>query len=152
MQVELDYPHEFLISVSGHLGGSNLPIQSLTFESNRRTYGPFGTEKGDYFKIQASNGKKIVGFHGMSDYQIDGIGAYVELAVGANNWTSGGPFGGEGGDLWNDGVHTTIRKLIIFSSEAIHSIEIEYDDNGQSKWSNRHGKKQGKRESVSLSH
>jgi len=52
---------------------------------------------------------------------------------------SSGPWGGEGGLSWDDGVYTAIRQIVIFSGRAIDSITIEYDKNGVSHWSARHG-------------
>ncbi|MFS7974415.1 putative jacalin-like lectin domain-containing protein [Helianthus anomalus] len=48
-QVKLQFPEEILIGVAGYFcpmvyGGFPV-IQSLSFKSNRRTFGPFGMEK-----------------------------------------------------------------------------------------------------------
>lgn len=84
MQVVLDYPEEYLTSVHGYyLSYWCLPtyILSLTFKSNKRTYGPFGSEDrdGKYFSIEVPR-CKIVGFHGRSDELIElrSIGAYLK--------------------------------------------------------------------------
>ena len=53
-----------------------------------------------------------------------------------------GPFGSEGGDdIWDDGVHSTVRQLVIHADgdSGIRWIQIEYDDNGKSVWSDKHG-------------
>lgn len=50
-----------------------------------------------------------------------------------------GPWGGEGGRPWDDGVYSGIKQIFITKSEAICSIQIEYDRNGQSVWSVKHG-------------
>ncbi|XWS14527.1 hypothetical protein CRYUN_Cryun35bG0017500 [Craigia yunnanensis] len=50
-----------------------------------------------------------------------------------------GPWGGEGGRQWDDGVYSGIKQIFITKSEAICSIQIEYDRNGQSVWSAKHG-------------
>lgn len=50
-----------------------------------------------------------------------------------------GPWGGEGGKPWDDGVFTGIKQIIITITDAICCIEIEYDRNGQSVWSVKHG-------------
>lgn len=77
--MELDYPDEYIISVSGYIDSvaSVKLVVSLTFKSNKRTYGPFGTEKGEYFKFPSTNGK-IVGFLGRCGGHVDSIGAYYE--------------------------------------------------------------------------
>uniref|UniRef100_A0A2P2IXV7 Pentatricopeptide repeat-containing protein n=2 Tax=Rhizophora mucronata TaxID=61149 RepID=A0A2P2IXV7_RHIMU len=80
-KVKLDYPDEFLTSLHGHYGKisewSPVVIRSLTFESNRRTYGPFGVEQGTYFSSPMA-GDKIVGFHGRSGWYLDAIGIYLQ--------------------------------------------------------------------------
>ncbi|KAM7461372.1 hypothetical protein LguiA_029493 [Lonicera macranthoides] len=148
--VELDYPHEFLVSVSGYVDYfySVMVFHSLTLESNKSTYGPFGKEVGECFKFPSTSGNKIVGFFGRSAYHLDSIGVYFQPIVPPV--VTVGPFGGQGGDSWDDGAHTAIVKLIIYSSEVIESIQIEYDDNGQLKCSDTHGRKEGKKHTVEL--
>ncbi|KAI3989187.1 hypothetical protein MKX01_033223 [Papaver californicum] len=50
-----------------------------------------------------------------------------------------GPWGGDGGQPWDDGVFTGIKQIFLTKGEAICSLQIEYDRNGQSVWSTRHG-------------
>ena len=50
-----------------------------------------------------------------------------------------GPWGGDGGKQWDDGVFSGIKQIFITKVEAICSIQIEYDRNGQSVWSVKHG-------------
>lgn len=66
MQINLDYPDEFLTSVSGHYNQprrSTCSFNSITFKSNKKSYGPYGYENGKHFSIEVP-GYKIVGFHG----------------------------------------------------------------------------------------
>ncbi|KAI6705141.1 hypothetical protein NL676_008103, partial [Syzygium grande] len=63
--VNLDYPLEFLTSVSGYIKHDNSVIQSLTFESNIRRHEPFGKEEGRFFSCGLAC-SKIIGFHGRS--------------------------------------------------------------------------------------
>lgn len=83
-QVKLDYPDEFLTSVHGHYGATNdrgsVFVRSLTFQSNRKTYGPFGVEQGTYFSFPMTGGK-IVGFHGRCGWYLDAIGIYLKSVV-----------------------------------------------------------------------
>ncbi|KAI8549593.1 hypothetical protein RHMOL_Rhmol06G0037200 [Rhododendron molle] len=80
-KVKLGYPDEFLTSIQGYYGSINewgpLYVRSLTFESNKRTYGPYGIEQGTYFSFPMVGGK-IVGFHGKCGWYLDAIGAYLE--------------------------------------------------------------------------
>lgn len=76
-EIKLQYPEEFLTSVSGHYcpvvhGGSPV-IRSLTLKSNRRTFGPFGVEEGTPFSFSV-NEDQIIGFKGRSGWYLDSIG------------------------------------------------------------------------------
>ncbi|KAH9326937.1 hypothetical protein KI387_007115 [Taxus chinensis] len=46
---------------------------------------------------------------------------------------------GNGGSPWDDGVYTGIKQIVIVHAAAIDSIRIEYDKNGRSVWSDKHG-------------
>lgn len=50
-----------------------------------------------------------------------------------------GPWGGQGGDHWDDGVYSTVRQIEIAHGTGIDSITLEYDLNGTSVWSRKHG-------------
>ncbi|KAA8528689.1 hypothetical protein F0562_036044 [Nyssa sinensis] len=80
-KVKLEYPDEFLTSIQGHYGSLNewgpVFVRSLTFESNKKTYGPYGIEQGMYFSFPMTGGK-IVGFHGRCGWHLDAVGAYLE--------------------------------------------------------------------------
>ncbi|PRQ51244.1 putative jacalin-like lectin domain-containing protein [Rosa chinensis] len=83
-QITLDYPNEFLVSVSGHYSeapnGDAVVIWSLKFESNRRTFGPFGHEQGELFTFTVEDGDQIVGMKGRSGWYIDAIGFHISHA------------------------------------------------------------------------
>ncbi|KAF8112434.1 hypothetical protein N665_0064s0066 [Sinapis alba] len=80
-KVKLDYPHEYLTSVKGTYSAfdvwGNLCIRSLSFESNRKKYGPFGVESGTYFSMPKSD-SKIIGFYGKAGWYLDSIGVYLQ--------------------------------------------------------------------------
>lgn len=50
-----------------------------------------------------------------------------------------GPWGGDGGKPWDDGVYSGAKQVHITRGDAINSVQIEYDRSGQSVWSARHG-------------
>lgn len=81
LQVKLDYPDEFITSIHGYYGNINPrganPVRSLSLESNKKTYGPFGVEQGTYFLVPMT-GAKIVGFHGRCGWYLDSIGVYLK--------------------------------------------------------------------------
>ncbi|KAG6759781.1 hypothetical protein POTOM_036270 [Populus tomentosa] len=76
--VKLDYPHEFLKGISGRGGIGN--VNSLTFTTNRGTYGPFGRkeEYGPEFDFQTGDKPLFAGLHGSFDNEgLKTIGIYV---------------------------------------------------------------------------
>ena len=84
MQIELQFPEEYLVSVSGHaakhplLATQTPVIRSLTFKTNKRTFGPYGAEEGTHFSLPIENGL-IVGFKGHSGDLLDAIGVHLSL-------------------------------------------------------------------------
>ncbi|KAF9619350.1 hypothetical protein IFM89_006537 [Coptis chinensis] len=90
-KIKLDFPDEFLTSIAGHYGSINdwspVLIRSLTFQSNRKTYGPFGTQEGNQFSF-SMNGGKIVGFHGRSSWYLDSVGVYLKSLTAKPNLSS----------------------------------------------------------------
>lgn len=50
-----------------------------------------------------------------------------------------GPWGGQGGIPWDDGVYTAIRQVVVVHGAAIDSVRFEYDRKGSSVWSEKHG-------------
>ncbi|KAK4368711.1 hypothetical protein RND71_012503 [Anisodus tanguticus] len=80
-KIRLNYPDEFLTSMHGYYGSlherGSIFVRSLTFQSNKRTYGPYGVQQGTYFTLPISRGK-IVGFHGKSGWYLDAIGVYID--------------------------------------------------------------------------
>ncbi|XP_027336411.1 jacalin-related lectin 3-like [Abrus precatorius] len=80
-KIKLDYPNEFLKSIDGYFGSLSqwgvTFIRSLSFESNKKIYGPFGVEQGTYFSLPMTGGK-IVGFHGRYGWHLDAIGVYLK--------------------------------------------------------------------------
>lgn len=51
-------------------------IKSLTFYTNKRTYGPYGEEQGASFTTKLKEGK-IVGIHGREGLFVDALGVHV---------------------------------------------------------------------------
>jgi len=60
------------------------------------------------------------------------------------NALSIGPWGGNGGNIWDDGVYTGIRQIILVYGDVIDSIFIEYDNNGSPVWLKHGGTKGNK--------
>jgi hypothetical protein len=54
-----------------------------------------------------------------------------------------GPWGGLGGDPWDDGVNSGVRQIIITHGVSLDSIQVEYDLRGGAVWSEKHGTANG---------
>ncbi|XP_038898650.1 jacalin-related lectin 3-like [Benincasa hispida] len=161
-EVVLDYPDEYLISIYGYYGSihnwgiNGTVIRSLTFQTNIRSYGPFGIEDGNKFSFPITGGK-IVGFHGKSSRFLNAIGVHVETIqkIGLQpepqpKHLNMGICGGKGGDPWED-TFQTIRRLVIYHGLWIDSIQMEYEDEYQMLvWSEKHGGDGGFRSEVVL--
>ncbi|KNA14259.1 hypothetical protein SOVF_109120 isoform A [Spinacia oleracea] len=165
-QIKLDYPTQFLISISGYYGsiteGGSVIVRSLFLETNRKTYGPFGIEQGAPFSLPVT-GEMLVGFHGWSSIYLDSIGVYVKshhqtvqtklletqrmiptshvsrVPGISKKVLSFGPWGGDGGMIFDDGIYTGVREVHLTRSGGLVSIRVCYDQNGKMVWGNKHG-------------
>ncbi|KAL8261208.1 hypothetical protein R6Q59_025257 [Mikania micrantha] len=151
----LDYPNEYLKSISGKLGnyeGHNV-VMSICFSTNLNRYGPYGTNSGTSFSNDGE-GVVIVGFHGRAKKYLDAIGVYVmpkSLALGPKPTSKdknlmleteklcssmsrmaiprdAGPWGAGGGKPWDDGVFSAVKQIRIFlgSLNAVYALQFEY--------------------------
>lgn len=95
MQIMLDYPTEFLTAVHGYRNSTN--VTSLTFVTNKATYGPLGK---DYSKSPLSDysfdlplGSEVgwfKGFHGtVYNGYIGSIGVYMTPVITQSQSSSG---------------------------------------------------------------
>ncbi|PKI47572.1 hypothetical protein CRG98_032037 [Punica granatum] len=123
--IKLDYPHEYLTSISGYIDkvSGKERVRSLTFQSNKRKYGPFGEENGRHFPVQWNSGK-IMGFCGTvtDDSQLESIRAHLEPVSHRHPFRNAGPFGDEGGRQWDDGKKSNLRKIVLSWGRVINSI------------------------------
>lgn len=150
LQVMLEYPHEYLTSISGYIGKASgrVRVCSLTFQSNKRKYGPFGPEVGMHFPAQW-NGGKIVGFFGtIEDSHLESIKAHLEPVSHIHPLKDAGPFGGERGRHWDDGRHVNIRQIVITWDRFINSIKCFHENDGVIEEGIRHGASVGSNEDT----
>lgn len=81
VQITFDYPLEYLQQIEGYYGvtpavvcgGPVTTISSITFKSNIKTYGPYGSHAKDHERFKSDIGK-VVGFFGRSGMCLDQIG------------------------------------------------------------------------------
>ncbi|KAJ6399523.1 hypothetical protein OIU77_020142 [Salix suchowensis] len=144
-------------------------VKSLTFYTNKRKYGPFGEEQGTSFSSASNSGIIVgfhgrnrnfvdsIGVHVLEGrlpvsrpiprpfYETSETSEVLhvyEVIRGAVKEAAplvSGPWGGGGGKPWDDGVFSGVKKIFLTKGEAIYSIQIEYDRNGQSFWAVGHG-------------
>uniref|UniRef100_M1DMM4 RTM1 protein n=1 Tax=Solanum tuberosum TaxID=4113 RepID=M1DMM4_SOLTU len=79
--VVLDYPSEFLIGIKGTYYSNGM--RSITFVSNKGTYGPYGGVKpmvvDREFDFQIGNDRSFGGFHGLKQKAyVESIGLYLK--------------------------------------------------------------------------
>ncbi|KAK4766169.1 hypothetical protein SAY87_007811 [Trapa incisa] len=150
--VKLDYPFEYLTSISGYMGivSGKLRVCSLTFRSNwGKEYGPFGPKVGMHFPYQWLGGK-IVGFFGtVEDSHLESIKAHLEPVSHIHPLKDAGPFGGERGNCWDDGRSCgNIREIVITWDGFIRSIKCVYEKDGLIREGIKHGGSDGSNETV----
>lgn len=80
LQLELDYPSEYITAVDGTydtiFGSEKSVVTMLRFTTNKRTSMPFGLEAGTPFAFK-KEGYKIVGFHGRAGDLLHKFGVHV---------------------------------------------------------------------------
>lgn len=134
LQITIDFPEEYLVEVQGIMKSvlhENI-ITSLTFITNKQSYGPYGCESGRKFKTSQG---LIVGFYGRASLtSLNQIGCIVKMfsphgneSFSKANWSSyklgkfdknntmnsnivvipQGPWGGWGGEKFYDGRVTS---------------------------------------------
>ncbi|XP_031378847.1 uncharacterized protein LOC116194228 [Punica granatum] len=147
--IKLDYPYEYLTSISEYIDevSGKERVRSLTFQSNKRKYGPFGEENGRHFPVQWNSGK-IVGFFGTVTYdsQLESIRAHLEPVSHIHPFGNAGPFGDEGGHQWDDGNNSNLRKIVLSWGRVINSIWCVYEKDGIIVEGLRHGGTSGSNE------
>lgn len=50
-----------------------------------------------------------------------------------------GPWGGNGGTVWDDGIYHGVREIKLVYDHCIDSISVVYDKNGKPVRSEKHG-------------
>uniref|UniRef100_A0A5B7CAJ3 Putative inactive protein RESTRICTED TEV MOVEMENT 1-like n=1 Tax=Davidia involucrata TaxID=16924 RepID=A0A5B7CAJ3_DAVIN len=92
--VKFDYPSEFLtrLSCRGYTSYCGLNyVSSITFGTNRGTYGPFGQakESDTFYDFDMGQDRPFGGFYGTTrDGRLESIGVYVRPIATLNNTTT----------------------------------------------------------------
>lgn len=132
MQISFD-AGEYLVQVKGRTGtivpGGTM-VTSLTFVTNKQTYGPFGPVTGSAFETKPHG--KVVGIFGRSGTFLDSIGFVTELRPGKAlpATVKLGPWGGDGGRDFYGGQGDIVRIVVYHSHSQIHGIQTTYEQGG----------------------
>ncbi|EOA33933.1 hypothetical protein CARUB_v10021427mg [Capsella rubella] len=122
---EINYLYnEHLVYVEGYYDFASGVIQSLRFKTNFRTTEMLGYEKGKKFLL-GEKGKRIIGFHGYADKNLNSLGAYFTTVP----ITKSECHGGIGGLPWDDGVFESIRTVYVnYNTTNIKCITFHYQN------------------------
>lgn len=112
-------------------------VTSLTFITNKKTYGPFGVVVGRQF--QSSPQGRVVGFFGRSGKFLDSIGIFTQFSDPDDDVSAEGPWGGANGHPFYDGRADGIVEIEVEHGEGIVSLTIKYAQGKNGFQSTKHG-------------
>lgn len=154
VQISFNRPEEYLTQVKGTAGkvsGIEI-ITSLTFISNKRSFGPYGEVAG--YSFETSPDREVTGFIGRSGDFIDQIGIITGTPGYPDTTTVQGPWGCEHGAQFFTGsaeiteIEVTLTKEHLVGLQTTH---INLGENADSFKSARWGGLTGKTEKVGYS-
>lgn len=130
LQFVIDYPNEYITSVEGTYACAYITavvITSLVFKTSTGRVSP---RFGNPGFVLENNGRKLVGFHGKSGDALDAIGAHFAPDTSSSNWAPPRKLaaqGGPGGGMWDDGVHSGVRKVYVGRDECcVTKVKFDY--------------------------
>nr|VDD46190.1 unnamed protein product [Brassica oleracea] len=113
-------------------------VTSLTFTTNKKTYGPYGKKSGFLFTFPEDTGKQIAGFHGTSGNVLNSIQVHYAPIPTVQKLDAQG---GTGGTEWDDGSdHDGVTNIYVRSNmDGIQYVSFDYEKAGQPKQGAHHG-------------
>ncbi|KAF8094164.1 hypothetical protein N665_0368s0003 [Sinapis alba] len=113
-------------------------VTSLTFTTNKKTYGPYGDKSGLLFSFPEETGKQIAGFHGTSENVLNSIEVHYAPLPTVQKLDAQG---GSGGTEWDDGSdHDGVTNIYVRPNWlGIQHVRFRYVKDGQPKQSDQHG-------------
>uniref|UniRef100_A0A1J3E138 Jacalin-related lectin 16 n=1 Tax=Noccaea caerulescens TaxID=107243 RepID=A0A1J3E138_NOCCA len=133
---EINYlEKEYLVSIEGFYDEDSNVIQGLQFKTNMNTSDMMGYDDGKRFLL-ATNGKKIIGFHGYADKHLNSLGAYF-ITLPPIKLESQGR---RDGCIWDDGAFEGVKKVYVhYEKSLINYIGFDYDNGGGKVKKSMHG-------------
>ncbi|CAH8262310.1 unnamed protein product [Arabidopsis lyrata] len=145
---EIDhFNKEYLVSVEGYYDNDKHGvIQGLQFRTNNKTSELMGYDNGKKFTLAAS-GKKIIGFHGFAEKNLNALGAYFTTFPFTKLELKGGTTLGK---IWDDGAFEGVRKVSVHSKNSyVNCVTFHYENNGKVE-KREHGSMAGKEEEFAV--
>ncbi|KAG7610587.1 Jacalin-like lectin domain [Arabidopsis suecica] len=134
---EIDQKDEHLVSVEGYYDVTKGVIQALKFKTNKKTSEMIGYDDTGIKLSLEVKGKKIIGFHGYAETNLNSLGAYFTTTgpIGLNPQVGHIKLayqGGGGGIPWDHGPnHNGVKRVsFIFDENEIRQWRVDYDDGG----------------------
>lgn len=114
-------------------------VTSLTFHSNQRVFGPFGSVRDTEF--QSTPNGKVNGFYKKAGICLDQIGFITQFSSNkcGDEVVAQGPWGGLRGNAFYGGRGELLDIIVCYNKSQIKSLQMIYEHNGTSYKGERHG-------------
>ncbi|XP_078167866.1 mannose/glucose-specific lectin-like [Carex rostrata] len=134
---------EYIKSVEGYFNNDyngHEVVMSLTLETNLDVYGPYGTERGQPFKLHGPRYSQIIGFHVHCEKYINAVGVYVQ-SIGGSIIEKGRFMypNMQEKEMDPTGI-TRIVKIIIYHGTYIYSLIVDCEHNDTTRCTYRWGR------------
>ena len=149
MQITFQEPDEYLVQVRGttrQVPSVGVVVTSLTFVSNKKTYGPYGPATGGSGFETTVHGK-VTGFYGSATTCVHSIGvvtAKVEDLPDTETVLVQEAWGGQGGVSFYEGSGDVVEVLVSYSNRHVVSVQTTYKRGGKTFKANQHGGENGR--------
>ncbi|KAL0899783.1 hypothetical protein Bca101_083744 [Brassica carinata] len=152
---------EYITALSGYALSTQDVVTSLTFTTNKKTYGPYGNKFGYQISATAKTGKQIAGFRGTKGNTLNSIDVhYAPIPTRTGSSETGSEaqklhVGGlTGGTAWDDGSdHDGVTNIYVgWNLDGIQYVMFGYVKDGQRKQGGHHGGSNGKKEEIAINH
>ncbi|KAL0743318.1 hypothetical protein Bca4012_084831 [Brassica carinata] len=152
---------EHITALSGYALSTKDVVTSLTFTTNKKTYGPYGSKFGYQFSAPEKTGKQIAGFHGAKGKILNFIKVHyapISTETGGSEIGSGtqklNAYGEAGGTAWDDGSdHDGVTKIYVgYNLNGIQYVMFGYVKDGKPKQGGHHGSSNGVKAEIVINH
>lgn len=122
-----------------------IAVTSITFVTNKKTYGPYGSVTGGASFETARHGK-IMGFFGRvtTCVQSFGVLAEIEDIPDVETVTVQESWGGHGGEPFYDGRGDVVEVVVSYNDEHIVSLQATYKHGDKTFVTKEHGGQNGR--------